>query len=177
MFSPNRREFMQSTGGIVGGAFVGFPPLDGDLAAISPDDIDRSTPYVFLHLDGIPGDATAKGHEGEIVCFACRWGLDDSVGGGKGRAREPIRGHVTVLKAMDKATPLLYEATGGNRRVKTANVTLERPVEDGRTEYFVLTLEDVTVVSLETAQYGGTSFERCVLDSNGGIDIGIKTRT
>lgn len=169
---------MQYTGGVVGGAFVGFPPLERELAAIPTDDIDRSTPYIFLRLDGIPGDATATGHEGEIACFACRWGRDDGAGGGTGRAREPIRGHVTVLKAIDKATPVLYEATGGGERLATAEITLERPGTDGRTEpYCVVTLEDVGVVSLETGQYGGLSFERCVLESNGGLDIGLKTKT
>lgn len=156
---------MQYTGGATVGAFLGLPPLEAELAALAPEEIDRSTPSVYLRLDGIPGDATATGHESEIRCLSCRWGIDGGeVRGGRQKIRKPHRGHVTVLKAIDKATPVLYETAASDEQIRSGRATLLRTTSDGRTEpYCVLELHDITVAALETGQHGKENFERCSL--------------
>ena len=164
MFSQSRRDFMQYTGGAAAGAFVGLPPLGVELAAIDRDDLDRASPQLFLRLDGIDGGATAKGHEGAIACHGAQWGLDsgeDSDGPRRGPPRK--RGHVTVLKAIDKSTPQLYDALVG-QAARNGELSLYRQNADGSTSrYLTVALEQVEVASVETGQRGFEDFERCDL--------------
>ena len=162
---------MGYTGGAALGGLLGLPPLDVELAVLQADEIDRSTPYIFLQLDEIPGDATTKGHEGEIACLACHWSLGgeaDQVHNQpprRGRAKDPHRGHVTVLKAIDKASPALSDAGATGTTLRSGTITLLRSTGGGQmgVPYLKIEMEALQVVSFESAQYGDQSFERCVL--------------
>lgn len=161
MFSPNRREFMQYSGVAAGGLF-GLPPLEVELAALD-DDLDKSTPKLYLDIPGIPGEVTHDGAEGTIGGFAYRWSHEGATDGSE-RGRGRHRGHVTVLKAIDKSTPLLHQACANEATLPEATITLTRSDERGkREEYYTHHLENVTVASVDTGQYGDQMVERCVL--------------
>jgi type VI secretion system Hcp family effector len=165
MFSQSRRDFMQYTGGAAAGAFIGLPAFEADLAAVDREDQDRASPQLFLRLDGVDGGAATKPHEGEIACLAARWGVDtgdDTDGPRRGPPRK--RGHVTVLKAIDKATPQLYDALVEGRAIRDGELSLYRQNPDGSTgRYLTVVLDGVTVAAVETGQRGLEDFERCDL--------------
>lgn len=165
MFSQSRRDFMQYTGGAAAGALFSLSPLEAEIAAIDRDELDKASPQLFLRLDGIEGDATTRGHEGEIVCHVARWGVDaDDATEGTRRGPPRKRGHVTVLKAIDKATPALYDTLVAGREIGNGELSLYRTNPDGSTsKYLTVVLERCKVASVEAGQRGYEDFERCEL--------------
>jgi type VI secretion system Hcp family effector len=164
MLTPNRRDFMQYAGTAAAGAFLGFPSIEAEVAAMNLGDLDRSSPLIYLTLDGVEGDARRKGHEGEIACFAARCGVGTDDTSGPARGRPPHRGHVTVLKAIDKSTPVLYEAAVSGEGIRSGALTLYRQTSTGELKpYYTIDLTGIEVASLEAGQHGAENFERCRL--------------
>lgn len=80
---------------------------------------------IFLHVEGLEGDVTAAGYEGCIECESMQFGVGRSIATPTGTAQEresstPSLTEVTVLKVMDKCTPLLFTeaCVGTAKKVK-----------------------------------------------------------
>ncbi len=124
------------------------------LAAI-PGGVTDGTPAVesffdiFLEIEGVEGESTVLGHGGAIEVLSWSWGVSQmSTGGGGGggvtAAREKT-GHVTLIKRIDKATPLLFKRCVDGTHIPRAVVHLTR--EDGQT-YLKYELKEVMVSSI-----------------------------
>jgi type VI secretion system secreted protein Hcp len=78
---------------------------------------------MFLRIDGIPGEATQKGHEAWIPVMSADWGASADAagphGGGGGAGRAEFRPAVFTAWAS-VATPLLFEACVSGRHAATA---------------------------------------------------------
>lgn len=69
---------------------------------------------IYLKIDGIPGDATHKGHEKWINVDSLQWGAGRAVStpvgsAGKREASEPSISEVTMTKSMDTASVKLFQ--------------------------------------------------------------------
>ena len=80
---------------------------------------------IFLHVEGLEGDVTATGYEGCIECDSMQFGVGRSITTPTGTAQEresstPSVSDVTVMKIMDKCTPLLFTeaCVGTAKKVK-----------------------------------------------------------
>jgi type VI secretion system secreted protein Hcp len=86
---------------------------------------------IFMHFDGIEGNATAKGYEKWIEVnsfqFGAGRGISTPTGGAANReASAASVSEVTVTKAMDKASPKLFEASLIGDKGKTVKIAMVR---------------------------------------------------
>lgn len=78
---------------------------------------------IYLSIDGIKGDVTAKGHEGWLECHSVQWGVGRGIHTTTGSSQEressaPSVSEVTVSMSMNKATPLIFtEACVGKSKL------------------------------------------------------------
>jgi type VI secretion system secreted protein Hcp len=109
----------------------------------------RGIMKVFMKVDGMPGssldvnhgdwsDVRGFGHEMEYP-------FDMRENRGKG---EPVHGHCTVIKEIDKASPKLYEALVKKKKVGSVDLEFWRdnPESGGSEKYFTIKLTDCRVV-------------------------------
>ncbi len=105
---------------------------------------------IFLEIEGVEGESTAAGHKGSIEVLSWSWGVSQTATGGGGgsggavTAREKT-GHVTLIKRIDKATPLLFKRVVDGTHIPRVVVQLTR--EDGQT-YLRYELKDVVISSI-----------------------------
>jgi type VI secretion system secreted protein Hcp len=100
---------------------------------------------IFLEIQGIPGESTSAAHNGSIEVLSWSWGVSQtSTGGGAGVVGR-ANGHVTLIKRIDKATPLLFKRCVDGTPIPLATVYLTRP--DGQT-YLKYELRNVMVSSI-----------------------------
>jgi type VI secretion system secreted protein Hcp len=106
---------------------------------------------VLLKVGDIKGESTVVGHEGEIEILSWSWGASNpatvATGTGLSAGRVSIT-DLTLMKALDSATPKLFElvtrGTHAPKAVLTARKEGDRPFD-----YLRITLEDVLVTSLQ----------------------------
>ncbi len=96
---------------------------------------------IYMKVDGINGDVTAKGHEKWVDCSSLQWGVGRGIGSpiGRGVEREssaPNISEVVISKEMDASSPYLFtEACIGKGKkvqfhlVKTSGGNLETYLE------------------------------------------------
>lgn len=106
----------------------------------------------YLKIDSIPGEATAKDHKDWIQIES--FGFDMSQGGhnvGGGGARgafgRAVHKPFQLLKRLDKASPLLYEAVNVNNNLGKVQFHVCRTGDD-KYPYFTITFEDVMISSV-----------------------------
>ena len=68
----------------------------------------------FLKIEGVEGESTRDGHEGEIEILSFSWGVSnpgaiETIGGGSGAGKVTLS-DFTVAKRSDKASPKLFRA-------------------------------------------------------------------
>jgi type VI secretion system secreted protein Hcp len=121
----------------VGG--VGLPRTEAPAAVLAagPDAIAAAQSFfdVFLEIEGIDGEATVPAHKGTIEVLSWSWGISQAAGVGT----------VSVIKRIDKATPLLFEQCIDGTVIPLATVYLTR--QDGQT-YLQYELRNVIVSSI-----------------------------
>jgi type VI secretion system secreted protein Hcp len=108
----------------------------------------------YLRIDGIEGGSAAARYEGWMDVAAFEWNVSSTAGAVAGATRTtaaPEFGPITVLKPVDKATPMLAQACASGRSYPEAELVFfaagsTQPI--GR-----VTLADVRIV--ESASAGG----------------------
>ena len=104
---------------------------------------------VFMKIEGMPGSATESGREDWSLLrgfsheLVYPFDMQDMSG-----TSEPKHGAVTILKAIDKASPKIYEALAKKIQVASVELEFERDnPNDGKTEvYSTMKLEDCRVI-------------------------------
>ncbi len=110
------------------------------LAAITGTVLDgtsvvQSSSDIFLEIEGIPGESTVTAHKGTMDVLSWSWGISQTAGVGT----------VSVIKRIDKATPLLFGDCIDGTVIALATVYLTR--QDGQT-YLEYELTDVIISSI-----------------------------
>lgn len=84
----------------------------------------------YLKIQGIEGESTAPGREGQIDVLSFSWGVSQpafkmaiGVGAGTGSPRAAFKSF-TISKRLDKATPKILETCARGRRVPTVEMTI-----------------------------------------------------
>jgi type VI secretion system secreted protein Hcp len=121
----------------VGG--VGLPGAEQPAAVLAAGSVGtpaaQSLFDIFLEIEGIGGEATTPAHAGTIEVLSWSWGISQTAGVGT----------VSVIKRIDKATPLLFQDCTDGTVIPLAAVYLTR--EDGQT-YLKYELTTVIVSSI-----------------------------
>jgi type VI secretion system secreted protein Hcp len=121
---------------------------------------------IFLHVQTkragkIKGEASASGHEDDIVVASWNWGLSagSALGSGKATARRTYK-HFTVFKGIDSASTSLMSALATNDEVKEARLAM-RKAGDGQVDFFTIILGGARVSAIEIeVDDSGTPVER-----------------
>jgi type VI secretion system secreted protein Hcp len=104
---------------------------------------------ISMKVDGIEGEMTQRGKEGQIELFAFNHEVaspyDVATGQAAGkRSHSPLR---TVIR-ISKATPLLAQALATNQILKKVEIFFWRTAQTGTEEnYFKITIENCRVAS------------------------------
>lgn len=105
---------------------------------------------MFLKIDGIEGESTTEGHEGEIEVESWQWGLTNKV---KHRGGSVESGKITIqdlnfVMDFEKASPKLMQVCADGKHISEVVLTLRK---GGTTvDYLTVTLTDVIISSYQT---------------------------
>lgn len=106
----------------------------------------------YMQLDGVAGEATRKGFEGQIVVQSFELGADNlssiGSGGGGGTGKANLR-PLSVTKFADAASPLLLQACCEGTHYPTARIVLNKAGGGDAIDYLVLELEKVYIQSVD----------------------------
>ncbi len=105
------------------------------LAVIAGTSAVQSSSDIVLEIEGIPGESTVTAHKGTMDVLSWNWGVSQTAGVGT----------VSVIKRIDKATPLLFGDCIDGTVIALATVYLTR--QDGQT-YLEYELADVVISSI-----------------------------
>lgn len=114
---------------------------------------------VYLELDGIKGEATAKGHEGQIAILSISWGCSaaTTVGAGKGgiSASKVQISSFNIMKQLDSSSVPLFQACCTGKHIPKATITFRKQTGDAQEGFLVYKLEDVMIEMLQTSGNSG----------------------
>jgi type VI secretion system secreted protein Hcp len=110
----------------------------------------------YLKLEGVPGEATAKGFEKQIELYSFSWGASNAVShsssGGMGAGKASVSSF-NFMKKSDAASPMLFQGCCTGHHFPTATVTLRKA---GGTQIDFLKYEFSDVL-VESVQWSGSS--------------------
>jgi type VI secretion system secreted protein Hcp len=100
---------------------------------------------IFMDIAGIPGESTNALHKSSIEVMSWSWGVSQTSAGGTSAIGRELSGHVTLIKRIDKATPLLFKQCVGGTVLPLVTVQLTRA--DGQT-FLKYELKNVMISSI-----------------------------
>ena len=103
----------------------------------------------FLKIDGIPGESTDDKHKNEIDVLSFHWGISRDQ---RGRAQVE---DFQVVKYVDAATPLLFDAVCSGQHVDDALFSVRRTGKEQQ-DFLKIRFEGVLVSSVTPAGTAGT---------------------
>lgn len=121
-------------------------------------DATSGTTSCYIKIDGIPGEATAKGHENEINVLSYTLGASQpniQLRGGLGSAAGRTQFQdLSFTKNVDKASPKLFLALASGQRISSAVLTCERLNADVPFQFLKWTLSNILVSSIKQSESG-----------------------
>lgn len=124
---------------------------------------------MFLKIEGVDGEAIATAHQGWIEIQSWSWGVSQMGSGGAGGlgAFGRLTGHVTLIKRIDKASPLLFKRCSDGTVIPLATIELARL--GGGPTYLKYELKEVLVSSITHGDVDGDGLpdETITLDFTG----------
>jgi type VI secretion system secreted protein Hcp len=121
---------------------------------------------MFLKIEGIDGEVTATAHKGWIDIQSWSWGVAQTAGAGAGggAATGRLNGHVTLIKRIDKATPLLFKRCSDGAVLPL--VTVELAQGGGGPTYLKYEMNNVMITSITHGDLDGDGIpdEQLTLD-------------
>jgi type VI secretion system secreted protein Hcp len=109
-----------------------------------------------LKIKDVAGEATQKGHEGEIEILAWSWGASNPVntkGGGMGLGKAEF-GELSFTHLYDKSSPIIAKSLAGGKHFPDAKMTA-RKAGDGQKDFLTITLKQVYITSVHPSGSGG----------------------
>lgn len=115
----------------------------------------------FLKIEGLTGESTRAGFEGQTQLESFSWGASNSTsmgssgpGGGVGKAKLDA---FQCTKATDLTSPPLFQACCSGKHFPRAKVTLRKAGGESPVNYLVYEFEKVFVSSIQWSDGGGES--------------------
>jgi type VI secretion system secreted protein Hcp len=107
----------------------------------------------YLKLDGIEGEAVAKGFENQIQLLSFSWGGTQRTSvagtGGSGAGKVDLS-DLSIMKNMDKATAPIFKALISGTHVKTGTLSATKSGAAGK-PFLKLTFEELFVTSQQVS--------------------------
>jgi type VI secretion system secreted protein Hcp len=104
-----------------------------------------------LKMTGVTGESAAEGHIGEIDVVSWGWGLQGAKyvlsDGSPGSASS--FNEVTIVKLVDRATPVLFQYCDTHKVVSSATLTVEKASGGDPLQYLTVDMGQVRILDVE----------------------------
>lgn len=143
---PSGPQGAQGSQGVAGPAGPAGASCDGGGGGGVPTSAPATD--MFLKIDDIVGESVSNQHKGEIEVESFAWGQSNSgsvLGGGGGAGKVTPR-ELTILKRVDRSSPLLMRSGATGEHLREALLSVDRA--DG-SEVVSIKLSDVIIRSID----------------------------
>jgi type VI secretion system secreted protein Hcp len=107
----------------------------------------------YLVIDGTPGPSTSKTNAIDVMSFSFGASMSHAIGtgtsGAGGRAGRADLSDLTIMKALDKTSPLLFDHCVTGNILTKVELLYDKPVGDKPTDYFKVELTDALISSIQ----------------------------
>jgi type VI secretion system secreted protein Hcp len=107
----------------------------------------------YLVIDGIPGPSTSKTNAIDIMSFSFGSSMHSVIGagssGGEAKAGRASFSDLTVMKVLDKTSPLLFDACVTGTYINKIELFYDKPVNNIASDYFTILLDKSLITSLQ----------------------------
>jgi len=107
----------------------------------------------YLLVDGRPGPSTSKTNAIDILSFSFGASQTAVIGagssGGEARAGRANIGDVSIMKVLDKVSPLLFDDSVTGNYLKPVDIVYDKPMGDAQEDYFKLHMENALITSIQ----------------------------
>lgn len=118
---------------------------------------------IYMNIEGIVGEVTAKGYEGSIELDSFSWGLNQAgtgaVGGGGGAGKVSFQ-DLHFEASSSKASPQLAKSCATGQHLQKATLSAIKGERGG--EYYTIKMNDVLISSYQAAGAGDEGPEESV---------------
>ena len=112
----------------------------------------------YLVIDGRPGPSTSKKDAIDILSFSFGASQTSVIGsgssGGEARSGRANVADVTMMKVVDKVSPLLFDDCVTGNYLKKVDIIYDKPMGDDQQDYYKIHMEDALITSI---QHSGSS--------------------
>ena len=109
---------------------------------------------MFLELSEIPGESQKKGHEGHWDLLSFSYGVvqqgNFQIGGKGGGAGKAEFQDISIVKYLDKASPMVFKSCAAGTHFDKATITVRKAGETPL-EYLKVELEDLIISSVQNS--------------------------
>jgi type VI secretion system secreted protein Hcp len=115
---------------------------------------------MFLKIAGIDGDSRDAKHKGEIEIMSYSWGISQTgatnPGGGGGAGKVQVQ-DFSIVKQLDKTSPVLMEKCCTGEHIDQILIGLSRKAGGSQEDFYKIKLTDCLISSYQTggANTGG----------------------
>jgi type VI secretion system secreted protein Hcp len=107
----------------------------------------------YLVIDGRPGPSTSKQDAIDILSFSFGATQTAVIGqgssGGEARSGRANVSDVTIMKVLDKTSPLLFDDCVTGNYLKKVDIIYDKPMGDSQEDYFKIHMEDALITSIQ----------------------------
>jgi type VI secretion system secreted protein Hcp len=107
----------------------------------------------YLIIDGRPGPSTSKQDAIDILSFSFGASQTAVIGqgssGGEARSGRANVSDVTIMKVLDKTSPLLFDDCVTGNYLKKVDIIYDKPMGDSQEDYFKIHMEDALITSIQ----------------------------
>jgi type VI secretion system secreted protein Hcp len=107
----------------------------------------------YLIIDGRPGPSTSKQNAIDILSFSFGASQSSVIGvgssGGEARAGRANLNDVSIMKVVDKVSPLLFDDCVTGNYLKKVDIIYDKPMGDDQQDYYKIHMEDVLITSIQ----------------------------
>jgi type VI secretion system secreted protein Hcp len=107
----------------------------------------------YLVIDGRPGPSTSKQNAIDILSFNFGASQPQVIGpgssGGEARAGRANVSDVSIMKVVDKTSPLLFDDCVTGNILKAVDVIYDKPMGDNQEDFYKIHLEDALITSIQ----------------------------
>jgi type VI secretion system secreted protein Hcp len=107
----------------------------------------------YLVIDGRPGPSTSKKDAIDILSFSFGASQTAVIGqgssGGEARSGRANVSDVTIMKVLDKTSPLLFDDCVTGNYLEKVDIIYDKPMGDSQEDYFKIHMEDALITSIQ----------------------------
>lgn len=107
----------------------------------------------YLYIDGVAGPSTSKPNFIDVLSFS--WGVSQTAVYGAGASGKESKAgradfsNLTIMKVLDKTTPLLADHCASGDILKEVYIVYDKPVGTAQEDYFRIYLKDALITSVQ----------------------------